>query len=83
MPTIEIKWFDGRSKEQKAKVAKAITKLRNKILDPKEKIELSKKAENYAKTEFGYQKTIDLWHESMLEVISEYKNRKAWTKETL
>ena len=25
MPTIEIKWFDGRSKEQKAKVAKAIT----------------------------------------------------------
>ena len=25
MPTIEIKCFDGRSKEQKAKVAKAIT----------------------------------------------------------
>ena len=25
MPTIEIKWFDGRTKEQKAKLAKAIT----------------------------------------------------------
>ena len=25
MPTIEIKWFDGRSQEQKASVAKAIT----------------------------------------------------------
>jgi 4-oxalocrotonate tautomerase len=25
MPTIEIKWFDGRTSEQKAKLSKAIT----------------------------------------------------------
>ncbi len=25
MPTIEVKWFEGRSSEQKAKLAKAIT----------------------------------------------------------
>ena len=25
MPTIEVKWFEGRSTEQKAKLAKAIT----------------------------------------------------------
>ena len=25
MPTIEIKWYEGRSKEQKSKLAKALT----------------------------------------------------------
>lgn len=35
--------------------------------------ELGEEARQYAMTEFSYQKTIDLWHETMLKVIMEYK----------
>lgn len=51
-------------------------------LDDKEKINLSQKVYNYANTEFSYQKTVDLWHESMLETIKEFKSYKSWHKFT-
>ncbi len=49
---------------------------------PEEKKALSKKVYDYAHDEFSYQKTIDLWHETMIKAIHDYKGRKFWTKET-
>jgi len=42
------------------------------------KEELSKKVLSYVAEEFSYQKTIDLWHESMLSSIEAFKTRKNW-----
>jgi glycosyltransferase involved in cell wall biosynthesis len=47
----------------------------------KEKSELSKKVYRYASEEFSLQKTVDMWHETMLDTIKNYKenkDRKAW-----
>jgi len=51
-------------------------------LSKEEKIKLSKKVLNYANEEFSYQKTIDMWHESMLSCIENFKDKKkSWTIE--
>jgi glycosyltransferase involved in cell wall biosynthesis len=42
-----------------------------------EKKLLSKKVENYVKKEFSYEKTIDLWHESLIKTIKEFKCQRA------
>jgi len=44
-------------------------------LDPIEKKELSKKVRAYALGEFSYQKTIDLWHESLNELLLNWKSK--------
>ena len=45
---------------------------------PQESKELSRKVEKYARSAFSYQKTVDLWHESMIETIEKFKHRKNW-----
>jgi glycosyltransferase involved in cell wall biosynthesis len=44
-------------------------------LGPKGRSSLGKKAREYALSEFSFQKTIDLWHETMNETISTWKNK--------
>jgi len=55
-------------------VAKGIMKLYKK--SNKEKEKLSKKVLKYARTEFGYQKTIDEWHETMLTTLAKFKEKR-------
>jgi glycosyltransferase involved in cell wall biosynthesis len=45
---------------------------------------LGKKAKNYVDHEFSYQKTVDLWHNTMLRTIKTWKqNRKSWQIEEI
>jgi len=45
---------------------------------------LGQQAKEYALSEFGYQKTIDLWHDTMLKTIEEFPfKRKTYTMEEL
>jgi len=45
---------------------------------------LGQKAKEYADFEFGYQNTVDSWHETMLETISSWKSRyKSYTLEEI
>jgi glycosyltransferase involved in cell wall biosynthesis len=44
-------------------------------LGPSGRAKLGQKAYEYAISEFGYQKTIDLWHHSMLKTISTWKTK--------
>jgi len=55
-------------------VAKGIMKLYK--MSTKEKNRLSKKVLKYANTEFAYQKTIDLWHETMIKTLEKFKSKK-------
>ncbi len=49
-------------------------------LGPEGRIALGEKAREYALTEFGYQKVVDLWNDSMLKTIMEFKyNKKNFT----
>ena len=51
---------------------------------PKEEREkLGKKAGNYVKSEFNYQTTIDLWHDSLNDLIKNWKNKKMWSIEEI
>ncbi len=54
----------------------AIMKIYN--LTDLEKEKLSKKVYDYSHSEFGLQKTIDMWHETMLDTIEKFKNNKKW-----
>lgn len=46
--------------------------------------ELETKVENYARSEFSYQKTVDLWHETLKETISNFKDKKTdWNIEAI
>ena len=61
-------------------IGNAIMKLYS--LSPNEKNKLSQKVKNYANHEFAYQDTIDAWHDTMLNCIKEFKDkRKNWTIE--
>jgi glycosyltransferase involved in cell wall biosynthesis len=55
-------------------ISKAIAKLY--YMGPTARKELGQKAKKYAKEEFGYEKTIDLWHETMLKTILEFPYKK-------
>lgn len=44
-------------------------------LDYSEKSKLSDKVLNYAKEEFSMQKTIDMWHETMIQKIKDWKEK--------
>jgi len=56
--------------------ADAMMKLHN--LDKKEKTQLSEKVYDYAHNEFSLQKTIDLWHETMLDTLEKFKQNQKW-----
>ena len=48
-------------------------------MKPEKRKSLGEKVLKYASEEFGYQKTIDLWHDTMLETLEKFKNeRKNW-----
>jgi glycosyltransferase involved in cell wall biosynthesis len=55
-------------------VAKAIERMHG--MNDKSRAALGNKAREYALSEFGYQKTIDLWHETMLKVVEDWKTEK-------
>ena len=62
-------------------VADAIFKIYNTA--PEERERLGKKARDYVLSEFSLDTTIDLWHESLLKVVQDYKEGKIkkWTLE--
>jgi len=63
-------------------VAKAFTDMYE--MGPAARKELGQKARDYVMSEFSYQKTIDLWHESLLDTIENWKDRyKRWECKTL
>jgi glycosyltransferase involved in cell wall biosynthesis len=63
-------------------VAKGIMKIYNLSEDEKQK--LSGKVKNYAQTQFSYEKMIDSWHDSLLDVHKNWKkNYKRWEKITV
>lgn len=55
-------------------IANAMTKLYE--LGPDGRHELGQKAKQYALSEFGYQKTIDLWNDTMVKTIQEFPFKK-------
>jgi hypothetical protein len=53
-------------------------------LSEDEKQKLSGKVKNYAQTQFSYEKMIDSWHDSLLDVHKNWKkNYKRWEKITV
>lgn len=49
-------------------------------LGPEARKQLGQKARDYALSEFGYQKVVDLWNETMIKTIMEFKyNKKNFT----
>ena len=54
-------------------------------LSDEEKEKLSDKVFEYAHSEFGYQKTIDMWHETMLDTLTKFKEntKDSWTIHTI
>lgn len=56
--------------------AKAIMKIYG--MNEDEKDNLSKKVLEYVKSEFSLEKTVDLWHETMIDTIEKFKNNKKW-----
>ena len=63
-------------------IAKAIMKMY--AMGPTERKALGQKAKDYALTEFGYQKTVDLWNDTMLKTIEEFPYKhKTYTMEEL
>jgi len=53
-------------------VAKGLIKLYN--MGEEKRKELGKKAREYVRSEFSYQKTVDLWHDSLTETINNWKS---------
>tara|TARA_B100000029_G_scaffold503939_1_gene581856 strand:+ start:632 stop:1879 length:1248 start_codon:yes stop_codon:yes gene_type:complete len=44
-------------------------------MDSEERYELGQKAREYVLSEFGYQKTVDLWHDSLNDIVENWKDR--------
>ena len=59
-------------------VAKGI--MRYYKMKPNQKQKLKKKVLNYVNQEFNHQKTIDMWHDTMIQTLEKFKNRKTWEK---
>ena len=65
-----------------ADVAKGMFRLYKLGKNKTKRDRLKKKVYKYAKNEFSYQKTIDMWHETMLTTMNKFKNnknKKQWT----
>ena len=52
-------------------------------MNDKQKRKLRKKVLRYVKKEFSYQKTIDLWDETMLNTLKDFKEYKRWSIKTI
>ena len=57
-------------------IAKGIMKMYNSNRNSKNRSRLKSKVLKYAREEFSHQKTVDLWHDSMLSEIEKFKNNK-------
>ena len=55
-------------------VAKGIMKLY--YLSDRKKEKLAKRVLTYARKQFNHQKTVDMWHETMLNTLEKFKNKK-------
>lgn len=65
-----------------ASIADAIEKMYE--MGPDSRKNLGKKAKDYVDSEFNYQDTIDMWHDTMNDTISNWKSRyQPWTCKTL
>ena len=54
------------------------------VIGPDTRKKLGQKAKDYVNSEFNYQTTIDLWHDTMNDTISNWKERyQPWTCKTL
>ena len=63
-------------------ITNALEKMYN--FGPKKRKALGKKAKEYVESEFGYQTTIDLWHDTMNDTVSNWRERyQPWTCKTL
>ena len=63
-------------------VANAIYKLYS--MSPEDRKKLGKKAQDYVASEFSYQATIDLWHNSLNDVLENWKkDYKRWVNEEI
>ena len=54
-------------------IAKSFMKMYE--MGPEKRNELGQKARDYALSEFSYQKTIDLWHETLKETLENWRDR--------
>ena len=54
-------------------VANGLLKLFN--MGHEKRKEVGKKARNYVLSEFGYQKTVDMWHNSLEDTINNWKEK--------
>lgn len=54
-------------------VANALLKIHD--LSPEDRRSLGEKARSYVESEFSYQKTVDLWHDSLEDTINNWKER--------
>jgi len=54
-------------------IGEGLTKLYR--LSPEEKKELSLKVRSYVQEEFSYQRTIDLWHDSLNDMLKNWKSK--------
>ena len=61
--------------------AEAIMKLYE--MSSQEKKELSRKVKKYANEEFSYQKTVDMWHNTMMQAMKDFRTRKNWQIEEI
>jgi glycosyltransferase involved in cell wall biosynthesis len=63
-------------------IADAIFKMYD--MSPEDRKSLGEKAKNYVESEFNYDKTIDMWHDTLNETIQNWKSRrKSWEMVTL
>ena len=52
-------------------------------MGPEKRKELGEKARQYVSSEFGHQKTVDLWDETLTDLVDNWKSRyKRWTHKT-
>lgn len=50
---------------------------------PEKRKEIGQKARRYVKSDFNLQKTIDMWHETLVDLCQTWKNKKRWSLEEI
>lgn len=50
---------------------------------PEKRKEVGQKARGYVQSDFNLQKTIDMWHETLIDLCQTWKNKKRWSLEEI
>ena len=58
-------------------ISNAILKMYN--MSKEERNELGQKCKRYVESEFSYQKTIDMWHDTLTKTIEDWEKGKSMT----